>query len=89
MQIRKKIPQGQFTIPKCKYIIIDTDAGGDDAQAIMLAISEAKRTDKVILGITCIDGNAHIDDVARNVLITTTISGAPDIPIYKGEAALI
>ncbi len=70
-------------------MIIDTDAGGDDAQAIMLAISEARKTNKIILGITCIDGNAHIDDVARNVLITTTISGADDIPIFKGSLVWI
>lgn len=75
MQIRKKIPQGEFKLPDCRYVIIDTDAGGDDAQAILLAISEAKRTNKTILGITCIDGNAFIDDVAKNVLITTALAG--------------
>ena len=37
MQIRKKIPQGQFSLPECQYVIID--AGGDDTQAIVLAIS--------------------------------------------------
>lgn len=39
MEIRKKIPAGQFSFPNCNYVIIDTDAGGDDAQAILLAIS--------------------------------------------------
>ena len=39
MQIRKKILQGQFSLPECQYVIIDTDAGGDDTQAIVLAIS--------------------------------------------------
>ena len=39
MQIRKKIPKGQFQFPNCKYVIIDTDAGGDDTQAILYAIS--------------------------------------------------
>jgi inosine-uridine nucleoside N-ribohydrolase len=58
-------------------VIIDTDAGGDDTQAIVLAIAEAKRTSKTILGITCVDGNAFIDDVAKNVLIATSIAGSP------------
>ena len=39
MQIRKKIPGSELKIPNCKYVIIDTDAGGDDSQAIVLAIS--------------------------------------------------
>lgn len=39
MQIRTKIPGSSLKIPNCKYVIIDTDAGGDDAQAIVLAIS--------------------------------------------------
>ena len=77
MQIRKKILPGQFNLPNCHFVIIDTDAGGDDAQAIVLAIAEAKRTNKTILGITCVDGNAFIDDVAKNVLIATTMAGAP------------
>jgi purine nucleosidase len=71
-------------LPPCKYVIIDTDAGGDDAQAIILAIREARRTGKTILGITCIDGNAALDDVAINVLISVSLCGA-DIPVYKGN----
>lgn len=69
MQIRQKLPGSQLRLPSCKYVIIDTDAGGDDSQAIMLAINEARRAGKTILGITCIDGNAALDDVAMNVLI--------------------
>lgn len=83
MQIRKKIPGSALKLPDCKYIIIDTDAGGDDSQAIILAINEAKRTGKTILGITCIDGNAFLDDVATNVLICISLCGA-EIPVFKG-----
>jgi inosine-uridine nucleoside N-ribohydrolase len=83
MQVRKKQLASELKLPSCKYVIIDTDAGGDDSQAIVLAISEAKRTGKTILGITCIDGNAALDDVAINVLISVSICGA-DIPVYKG-----
>lgn len=84
MQIRTKIPGEKLKLPQCKYVIIDTDAGGDDSQAIVLAISEAKRTGKTIIGITCIDGNAALDDVARNVLISVCLCNA-DIPVFKGK----
>ena len=60
MQIRKKYTQDEFKLPNCKYVIIDTDAGGDDAQCILLALSEAKKTNKTILGITCVNGNATV-----------------------------
>jgi hypothetical protein len=39
MQIRQKLPGSQLKLPPCKYVIIDTDAGGDDSQAIILAIN--------------------------------------------------
>lgn len=87
MQIRTKIPGSSLKIPNCKYVIIDTDAGGDDAQAIVLAISEARRTGKTILGVTCIDGNAALDDVAKNVLISICLCDA-DIPVFKGNVLI-
>jgi inosine-uridine nucleoside N-ribohydrolase len=88
MQIRQKLPASELKLPNCKYVIIDTDAGGDDSQAILLAISEAKRTGKTILGITCIDGNAALDDVAVNVMISVCLAGA-SIPVFKGRNLLI
>ena len=87
MQIRKKFTKDEFKLPNCKYVIIDTDAGGDDAQCIILAVAEAKRTNKTILGITCVNGNATVSDVAINVLITLTFAGSK-IPIYKGKLYL-
>lgn len=87
MEIRKKLKAGEFAVPNCQYVIIDTDAGGDDSQAILLAISEAKRTGKTIVGITCIDGNAALDDVAVNVLINVCLADA-DIPVFKGTPSL-
>jgi len=88
MQIRKKIPGQQLKLPDCKYVLIDTDAGGDDAQTIILAINEAKRTGKIIVGITCVDGNAFIKDVAINVAITVSLCET-DIPIYLGKIEII
>jgi inosine-uridine nucleoside N-ribohydrolase len=74
MQIRKKTTN--FKIPDCKYVIIDTDAGGDDAQAVLFAIHEAKKQGKFIIGITCCDGNAHVADVVKNILIAVSLCDA-------------
>lgn len=46
-------------------MIIDCDAGNDDAQAIMLALS---RPDIDVIGITCVTGNVRVDQVCLNVL---------------------
>jgi inosine-uridine nucleoside N-ribohydrolase len=87
MQIRRKILRGEYKFPSCRYVIIDTDAGGDDVQAILYAISEAKKQGKTILGITCIDGNTTVEHVAANVNITQILAGSK-IPIYKGRVFL-
>ncbi|RWS02002.1 inosine-uridine preferring nucleoside hydrolase-like protein [Dinothrombium tinctorium] len=69
------------------YFIIDTDAGVDDAVAIMMALdlmSQAKNSDKKLLGITCCAGNTKVDKVARNVHLTLKIMRRMDIKIFKG-----
>lgn len=43
-----------------KYVIIDTDCGGDDAQALVLIDYLVKKHGKTLLGITCVDGNAAL-----------------------------
>ena len=61
-------------------LIIDTDAGVDDAQAIMLALS-APAVD--VLAITTLTGNVHIQQVNPNVLTVLEIMNR-DIPVYAG-----
>ena len=48
-----------------KKIILDCDPGHDDAVAIMLA---AAHNDIEILGITCVAGNATLDNTKNNAL---------------------
>lgn len=67
-------------IKKIKKIIIDCDAGIDDAQAIILALS----LDVDVIAITCVAGNIGVDQVAKNVLKTLEVCGRTDIPVYKG-----
>ena len=57
--------------PKPK-VIIDTDAGIDDAQAIMMALSD----DRVeVCAITTVCGNTSVDNVVTNVLRTLQLCG--------------
>ena len=61
-------------------IVIDCDAGIDDAQAIMIALSQ----DVDVLGITCTFGNVEVDQVIKNVFKVLEVCGRTDIPVYKG-----
>nr|XP_022335561.1 inosine-uridine preferring nucleoside hydrolase-like isoform X3 [Crassostrea virginica]XP_022335562.1 inosine-uridine preferring nucleoside hydrolase-like isoform X3 [Crassostrea virginica]XP_022335563.1 inosine-uridine preferring nucleoside hydrolase-like isoform X3 [Crassostrea virginica] len=62
-------------------LIIDCDAGIDDMQAIMLALS---RQEAEVLAITCVNGNTNVDNVCRNVLRVLSVCNRMDIPVYKG-----
>ncbi|KAM6962838.1 inosine-uridine preferring nucleoside hydrolase [Aplochiton taeniatus] len=66
-----------------KLIIIDTDCGIDDAQAIMMAMAAP---DVHILGITCCFGNAAIDKVCQNVLRVLAVCEQTQIPVFQGSA---
>lgn len=66
--------------PKSRKLIIDCDAGIDDAQAIILALS----LDVQVLAITCVAGNTGVEQVVKNVLKVLETCGRTDIPVYKG-----
>ncbi len=61
-------------------MIIDTDAGVDDAQAIMLALCEPGVD---VLAITTVTGNVHIRQVNPNVLTILEIMDRT-VPVYAG-----
>ena len=61
-------------------MIIDTDAGVDDAQAIMLALADPAVD---LLAITTLTGNVHIRQVNPNVLTILEVLGR-DAPVYAG-----
>ncbi len=61
-------------------LIIDTDAGVDDAQAIMLALAQPGVD---ALAITTLTGNVHIRQVNPNVLTILEIMNR-DVPVYAG-----
>ena len=61
-------------------MIIDTDAGVDDAQAIMLALTDP---DVDVKAITTLTGNVHINHVIPNVLTILQVMDY-DVPVYAG-----
>ncbi|KAI5109354.1 hypothetical protein C0J45_0751 [Silurus meridionalis] len=67
-----------------KLMIIDTDCGIDDAQAIMLALASSNVK---ILGITCCFGNSDVDNVCQNVLRVLSVCQRTEIPVFRGAAS--
>jgi inosine-uridine nucleoside N-ribohydrolase len=52
-------------------VVIDTDAGPDDAAAIFTVLNADKyNSDLKVIGITCVNGNTAVDNVVVNVLKT-------------------
>jgi pyrimidine-specific ribonucleoside hydrolase len=64
-------------------LILDVDTGVDDACALLLA---ALHPDVELRAVTCVGGNASVDDVVRNTLKVLDIAGCPDVPVARGAA---
>ena len=58
-----------------KSVILDVDTGVDDAFALLYAV---RHPDLKVLGITCVDGNTHLDQVCTNTLYVIDAAGAGD-----------
>ena len=64
-----------------KKIILDCDPGHDDAVAIMLA---SAHDDIEVLGITCVAGNATLNNTKTNALKICSLIGKTETPIFSG-----
>ncbi|XP_071368163.1 inosine-uridine preferring nucleoside hydrolase-like [Centroberyx affinis] len=64
-----------------RKLVIDVDAGVDDAQAIMVALAAPNVE---VLGITCCHGNTPLDNVCKNALRILKVCKRLDIPVYRG-----
>ncbi|KQQ93977.1 nucleoside hydrolase [Leifsonia sp. Leaf325] len=62
-------------------VILDVDTGVDDALAILFAVAHP---DIDVRGITCVAGNAGLEQVVTNTLRILDAAGAPDIPVAAG-----
>ncbi len=67
---------------KRRKIFIDTDAGTDDAIALMMAFAA---TDIEIVGISGVGGNVPIERVMQNVLYVRDLCGSV-CPVWQGAA---
>lgn len=65
-----------------KQVIIDTDCGIDDAQAIMMALAAPSME---VLGVTCVFGNAAVENVCQNVLRVLSVCEREGIPVFRGS----
>jgi inosine-uridine nucleoside N-ribohydrolase len=66
-----------------RRVIIDTDPGIDDAQAILFAF-QCRQFE--IDALTTVFGNIPVDLAALNALRLVELAGRPDVPVYLGAA---
>jgi purine nucleosidase/non-specific riboncleoside hydrolase len=63
-------------------LILDTDGGVDDAQALLLLIAGGRTPD----AITTVYGNVSLEAATRNILSTLAVAGV-DVAVHTGAAA--
>lgn len=69
----------QKTMTK-KQVIIDTDCGIDDAQAILMALAAPNIE---VLGVTCVFGNTAVENVCQNVLTVLSVCQRNGVILLK------
>lgn len=62
-------------------IVLDVDTGTDDALAVLYAVGSA---DLDLRGISCVAGNAGLEQVVDNTLKVLDAAGAPELPVAAG-----
>ncbi|PTX00163.1 nucleoside hydrolase [Pararhodobacter aggregans] len=66
-------------------LILDTDGGVDDAQALLMLIAAGHVPDAV----TTVFGNVDLDTATGNILSVLAHGGVPEVPVHKGAAAAL
>lgn len=61
-------------------LILDTDGGVDDAQALLMLIAAGRTPDAV----TTVFGNVDLDAATRNILTVLEWAGKGAVPVHKG-----
>ena len=61
-----------------RKMIVDVDTGVDDAQALMMALSDESTQ---VLAVTCVAGNCSLDAVFRNTCRVLNACGISDVNI--------
>lgn len=63
-----------------RKLILDTDGGVDDAQALLMLIAGGRTPD----AITTVFGNVGLDAATRNILTVLAVAGKTSVPVHKG-----
>lgn len=63
-----------------RKLILDTDGGVDDAQALLMLVAADRAPDLI----TTVSGNVGLDVATRNILSVLTVAGRDDIPVHMG-----
>ncbi len=71
-----------MTSPSHPTLVVDTDGGVDDAQALLMLLAAGR----VPALVTTVFGNVALAAATRNVLATLHVGGAPDVPVHAGAA---
>ncbi|WP_432284005.1 nucleoside hydrolase [Aminobacter sp. BA135] len=64
-------------------VLIDVDTGVDDALALSFA---ALHPDINLRAVTCVAGNASLDNVYRNTRAVLAVAGAGNVPVARGAS---
>lgn len=62
-----------------RNVIVDLDAGSDDALALILLLSAEEESGFNVIGCTCTHGNTKVDYVCMNVLRTLETVNRQDV----------
>lgn len=65
-------------------IVIDCDAGNDDAWAIISLLRAEHRSNYKVVGITCVNGNTKVEHSSLNTLLVLKMLDRLDVPVFKG-----
>ena len=66
-------------------LIVDTDAGVDDAAAIAWLLTQTRYPVEIV-GFAAVAGNTTVENVANNLLLLKEKTGQTDIPVTIGSA---
>lgn len=67
-----------------ELIIFDSDAGIDDAWALIMLLKAEKVRNIKVIAVTLVHGNTTVDYAADNCLRILDCVDRTDVPIYKG-----
>jgi pyrimidine-specific ribonucleoside hydrolase len=74
-------PTIPINIPIKIPVILDVDTGVDDACALLFA---ARHPALDLRAVTCVAGNADVDQVVHNTLTVLDAAGVPEVPVARG-----